>query len=145
MGHPERQNCNTKRRACSSSVLTRAAARDARRAARGAGSSVALRKDVSCGALGNPLRILARTRAARGASRVSSLAALRSVMRLGAVEDSVGNPRDLDHFRDVVRANDVRAAQDRRRHGCGRAPEPLVHRRQIFLARLSLTDLRPAD
>src|SRR3989442_16019581 len=48
------------------------------------------------------------------------------------MEDGVGDAGDLDHFSDVVHADDVRPTKDRGRDRCGGAPNALAGRYQIL-------------
>src|SRR3989442_15999641 len=48
------------------------------------------------------------------------------------MEDGVGDAGDLDHFSDVVHADDVRPTKDRGRDRCGGAPNALAGWDQIL-------------
>src|SRR5205807_3330704 len=48
------------------------------------------------------------------------------------MEDGVGDAGDLDHFSDVVHADDVRPTKDRGRDRCGGAPNELAGRYRIL-------------
>src|SRR5712692_11414280 len=58
------------------------------------------------------------------------------------MEDGVGDAGDLDHFGNVVHADDVRPTKDRRRDRCGGAPNALAGRYQILGIRSCSTCLR---